>query len=144
MDLPPREMKRRAALYAYYFRRYLSLRDDMAVAFGDIYADSLHLPHAREVTRQIESQLKDYNAGYEEGYQEATNTERLAHLDTLHRLVAYRYQVPQGYCGLQLEKLKIEAIKRLIEVTFEEKALAGFEKAVREQVLLNEILTESG
>lgn len=115
----------------------------MALAFGDIYADSLHLPHAREVTLQIESQLKDYSAGYEEGYQDAINTERLAHLDTLHRLVANRYQVPQGHCGLQLEKLKIEAIKRLIEVTFEEKTLAGFEKAVGEQVLLNEILTES-
>lgn len=140
MDSPQIEMKRKTALYAYYFRRYLSVGDDMAAAFGEIYADSLYLPQAREVTLQIESQLKDYSAGYEEGYQEALNTERLAHLDTLHRLVAYRYQVPQGYCGLQLEKLKIDAIKRLIDAAFVEKSLAGFEKAVREQVLLNEIL----
>lgn len=139
MDSSPIETKRKAALYAFYFRKYLSIADDMAIAFGELYANSLHLPHAREVALCIENSLKDYTAGYEEGYQEAIKVERLAHLNTLQRLIAHRYQVSQGYGNLQLEKMDINAIRRLIDVAFDVKTLAEFEKFVRQQVILSEI-----
>lgn len=143
MDSPQTEVKRKAALYAYYFRNYLSIADDMAIAFGELYADSLYLPHTKEAALDIENYLKDYSAGYEEGYIEAINVERLAHLNTLQRLIAHRYQVSQGYGSLQLEKLNIDAIKRLIDVAFDVKTLVEFENFLRRQVILGEITEDS-
>ncbi|MEZ4734423.1 MAG: hypothetical protein R3E79_45610 [Caldilineaceae bacterium] len=65
--------------------------------------------------------------GREEGREEALESERLAHRQTLQRLLAYRYKVPVNHFQLQLKELDIEAIKALIDWAFTLETISEFE-----------------
>jgi len=68
----------------------------------------------------------------EEGREEGREEERLAHLQTLQRLISYRYGVTSDYFGDQLHELDSNVIKRLTNVAFDLETLQEFERAVAE------------
>ena len=68
----------------------------------------------------------------EEGREEGREEERLAHLQTLQRLISHRYGVTTDYFGDQLHELDSSVIKRLTNVAFDLDTLQEFERAVAE------------
>lgn len=79
----------------------------------------------------------------EEGREEAFEIERLAHLQTLQRLISYRYQISPDYLIDQLQRLDINAIKQLTNAAFDIETSAEFEAIVRQLVLISDITEDN-